>query len=102
MACGIPVIASYTGILQEVNQQAYKLINPKRPEQIAESVLCLKNNHNLRNLQVSNGLAEAKKYMWEEGAHQTMSLYRELAKSYRSSKSSSNEVSSTTVMISET
>jgi len=82
LACGVPVAASCVGILKEINKQAYTLIDPGSPGQIAESIHRLITDHELREQQIRTGLAEVKKYSWQDCAGKTLALYREVVGSY--------------------
>jgi len=79
-ACGIPVAASKTGILQEVNSQAFTLLESDKPAQMAQSINRLLTDHKLRELQIKTGLIEAGKFNWHDCAARTLALYREVLK----------------------
>ena len=80
-ACGLPIAATQTGILKEINKQAYSAIDPENPEQIAESVTRLITDNKLREQQIKTALVEIRKYSWPDCAHKTLKLYKELVKS---------------------
>ena len=80
-ACGLPVAASYTGVLKELDTQAYTLIDPDSPAEIAESVIRLITNHKLREQQINAALVEVAKYNWTDCATRTVALYREAIES---------------------
>jgi glycosyltransferase involved in cell wall biosynthesis len=76
-ACGIPVAASSVGILKETDKNAYTLIDPNSPEQIAESINRLLIDHKFRALQIKTALTEVRKFRWSNCAAETLNLYRE-------------------------
>jgi glycosyltransferase involved in cell wall biosynthesis len=79
-ACGIPVAASCTGILHEIDKGAYFPLKPNNPEQIAESLAKLLTDEKLRELQIKTALSEAHRFNWANCAEKTLTLYREAMK----------------------
>jgi len=79
-ACGVPVAASRVGILQEINLQAYTLLEPDNANQMAESINRLLTDHKLRELQMKTGLTEAQEFNWHDCAVKTLALYEEVLK----------------------
>ena len=80
-ACGVPVAASYTGVLKEIDARAYTLIDPDSPAEIAESINCLITDHKLREQQIKTALVEVRKCSWANCAARTLALYREVVES---------------------
>ena len=76
-ACGVPVAASYVGILQEIDKNAYTLLEPDTPEQMAESINRLLTDYKLRELQIKTALTKVQKFNWFDCAIKTLTLYTE-------------------------
>lgn len=79
-ACGVPIAASKTGILQEINPQAYTRLNPFNPIQMAESINKLLSDQKLRELQIKTGITAARKFNRHDCATRTLVLYSEVLK----------------------
>ena len=79
-ACGVPVAASSTGILKEIEKQAYMPLEPDNPEQMAESIKRLLTDHDLRYLQIKAGLRQVPKFSSDDFAVRTLALYKEVIK----------------------
>ncbi len=78
MACGTPVITSDTSSMPEVSGEAAVLVDPKKPSEIAKSMVDVLSNSNLRNELVEKGLDRAKAFNWESTAQQTQELYKSM------------------------
>jgi len=76
-ACGVPVAASWVGILREIDQNAYTHLEPHNPEQMARAIIRLLEDSTLREVQTKTALSEVKKFNWSDCAVKTLSLYRE-------------------------
>jgi glycosyltransferase involved in cell wall biosynthesis len=61
---GIPVITSETSSMPEVGGDACLYVNPNSPGSIAEKMLLLHNNPNLRNTLIAQGHKRSKEYSW--------------------------------------
>lgn len=78
MACGIPVVASYTSSLGEVLEDAAALVNPYNASEIKNAVdnILLNNDLALRMGQL--GQNQAKKFSWQKTAEQTLNAFNSL------------------------
>jgi glycosyltransferase involved in cell wall biosynthesis len=74
MACGVPVITSHNTSLPEVTGGAAMLVDPREPEAMAEAVVALFRNEELRRELTVKGLARAAGYSWESVARETRTL----------------------------
>ena len=79
MACGTPVISSNVSSLPEVIGDVGILVNPYSMEELAEAILKLLSDDDLRTTLREKGLRRAKLFSWEEAARKTLSVYREIA-----------------------
>ncbi len=77
-ASGIPVITSNTSSLPEVAGEAASLVNPNSVEEIAQAMLQLVEQTDLRNTLIQKGLLQVNKFSWAETARLTSDVYREM------------------------
>ncbi|MDD5367630.1 MAG: glycosyltransferase family 1 protein [Anaerolineaceae bacterium] len=83
MACGTPVVTSNSSSLPEVAGTAALMVNPKSEEEIANAILSILSNLELRNRLKNVGPAQAAKFTWEKTAMGTVEVYREVLKGLR-------------------
>jgi glycosyltransferase involved in cell wall biosynthesis len=86
MACGAPVIASRIPTLIETLGSAAKFFNAQSSEQLAESILQVTTDLNLRESLISAGLRQAEKFSWERTAQATLEVYEAARKNFRDRK----------------
>jgi glycosyltransferase involved in cell wall biosynthesis len=77
MACGTPVVTSNTSSLPEVAGDAALLIDPYDEQSLANALLRIVNDEELRALLRENGFVQSKKFTWRNAAEKTLQLYRE-------------------------
>jgi glycosyltransferase involved in cell wall biosynthesis len=77
MACGTPVCASSTTGLGEAVGDGGLTFDPRSPEEIAESMLQVLEDHELRETLRANGLERAGRFTWRRSAEATADVYRE-------------------------
>jgi glycosyltransferase involved in cell wall biosynthesis len=63
---GVPVVASSNSSIPEVAEDSAILINPKKPEEIAEAVWKIISNENLRQELIDKGLKNVERFSWEK------------------------------------
>jgi glycosyltransferase involved in cell wall biosynthesis len=80
MACGTPVIASNTSSLPEVVGDAGILVNPVSPEEIAEAILHVVNDAELRAELSQKALERAATFSWAKAARETLDVLQSVAK----------------------
>jgi len=78
MACGTPVIASNTGGLPEVVDNAGILVNPLILSEIEEAMWTLLSDDHKRKEMSNKGLARAKLFNWKTTAEATLKIYQDL------------------------
>jgi alpha-1,3-rhamnosyl/mannosyltransferase len=76
MACGAAVACSNTSSLPEVVGDAALLFDPHQPQQIANAILQLLNNNDLRNTLRERARNQAARFNWREAAQRTVEVYR--------------------------
>lgn len=79
MACGTPVITSDTSAMPEIAGEDAILINPKKPEEIAEALLKLESDRDWYDKQVGYGLERAKMFSWRHTAENLLKVYKSFA-----------------------
>ncbi|HTI14943.1 MAG TPA: glycosyltransferase family 1 protein [Dictyobacter sp.] len=78
MACGAPIITSNTSSLPEVVGDAALLVNPHQTEEIAQAMLRLLDDIQLREDLRQKGLQRIQQFTWERSAKKTLALYQQL------------------------
>lgn len=78
MTLGVPVITSNTSSLPEVAGDAAILIDPNDETSLAEAILKVISDSQLRSELVRKGKVRAQKYSWEKNARETLKAYRSL------------------------
>jgi glycosyltransferase involved in cell wall biosynthesis len=79
MACGIPVVSSNAGALPEAVGDAALTCDPQDEDGLASRMRMVLCDAALRNTLVERGLAQCKRFTWDDAARQTEAVYRTLA-----------------------
>ena len=79
MACGTPVITSKTASMPEVGGDAALFTDPFVIDDIAEKILLLARNQQLRKELVAKGLERVKGFSWEASVQNLLKLYKSYA-----------------------
>ena len=74
MACGVPVSASRTSVIQEIGGEAALYFNPRDPDDIAQIMFQGLTDSGLRARLVQMGLRRAKQFSWENTARETLQV----------------------------
>jgi len=78
MTLGAPVVTANTSSLPEVAGDAALLVDPNDSTHLAEAILQVIGDSQLRNALIQKGKERAKLYSWEKTAEATLQAYREL------------------------
>jgi len=78
MACGCTVIASKTGCSREVAGGAAILVDPYKPDEIADSIQRVLSEEDLRKELLEKGLERAREFSWQKCARETLALFESL------------------------
>lgn len=78
MACGTPVITSYTSSMPEVAGQEAILVNPEDCEEITNMMLRLETDNDYYEHQRAIGLERAKLFSWRKTAENLLKIYQEV------------------------
>lgn len=79
MACGCPVIVSDRASLPEVCSDSALYVNPHKPEEIADSIIKILNDQEVRNQLVRKGLERVKTFKWENTAKDILKIFEEVS-----------------------
>ncbi len=74
MASGTPIIAAKAGSLPEVAREASLYFEPTNPEELAERMIEIVNNQDLRYNLIKAGLARADNFSWQKAARETLRI----------------------------
>lgn len=74
MACGVPVIASFTSSLSEATGDAALLAPPRNAAMLAQAMEAMLADESLRNLFIERGLKRARQFQWEKTAEETLKV----------------------------
>lgn len=78
MTLGAPVITSNTSSIPEVTGDAAILIDPNDPVELAEAILKIISDSQLRQDLIEKGKARAELFSWERTAKETLKAYRSI------------------------
>lgn len=85
MAGGIPIACSKSGPMPEVLGDAGVYFNPEKSQEIADALLKLINNPDLRLQKAQLAYQQAQQYTWERCADETFQFIAEVAKDWQAS-----------------
>jgi len=77
MSLGVPVVAANRGSLPEVLGDAGPLVDPERPDDIANAIARLLADQAYAATCASRGLARARTFSWERTAQRVYEMYRQ-------------------------
>jgi glycosyltransferase involved in cell wall biosynthesis len=80
MASGVPVAASRTSAIPEVCRDAAAYFQPESPESMAEQVVSIIENEDLRKRLVVKGKERALDFNWEKAAERTLEFYEQVVR----------------------
>ncbi len=78
IASGVPVVVSNVSSLPEVVGEAGVLVDPNSVDSIAEGLLKVLQDPNLRQQMIARGLEQVKKFTWENTAKKTLEVFKNL------------------------
>lgn len=77
-ACGVPVVAGNVSSMPEVAGDAAVLVNPYSVDNIAEGIVKIINNEQMKKELINRGYERAKKFSWEKTVQETIKVYEEV------------------------
>ncbi len=78
MSSGVPVVVSNLSSLPEVVGEAGVLVDPNSVDSIAEGLLKVLTDNNLRQNMIVKGLVRVKDFTWENTARKTLAVFESL------------------------
>jgi glycosyltransferase involved in cell wall biosynthesis len=78
MACGTPVITSNVSSLPEIAGDAALLVDPSKTSSIADAILTMLTNDELRTEKTMAGLKNAERFSWAKTAGQVYEVYEQI------------------------
>ena len=79
MACGIPVLTSTTSSLGEIAGDAAETIDPADTDAIADAIVRLASDQDLRRDRAERGLRRARSFSWAQTARDMLAVYHRAA-----------------------
>jgi glycosyltransferase involved in cell wall biosynthesis len=79
MACGCPVIASNVSSLPEVVGDAALLVDPYDIEALAQAMLTVLEDDDLKRQMSKRGITQARKFSWQKAGDELLAVCREVA-----------------------
>jgi len=83
MSCGVPVIASNRCSIPEIIGDAGLIVDPDDIKGLANAILKVVIDQDLRKDLIEKGYQRAKEFSWEKAAQETLRVFKEI---YNSSK----------------
>jgi glycosyltransferase involved in cell wall biosynthesis len=80
MACGTPVVVSNASSLPEVVGDAGAQVDPRRTDELAETLAEILQSSRRREQMAAAGLQRAASFTWDRAAEQVMRVYREASR----------------------
>lgn len=74
MACGCPVVCSYTASLPEVAGDAALYVDPHDPDSMVKTIECIVYDRELRQTMREKGLEMARRFSWVDTAQRTIEV----------------------------
>ena len=78
MACGCPIVASDTGAIPEITDEAAFLANPYDADKMAQGIDQLTQDASFRQRLVEKGLERVKKFSWDNAAKETLAVLEQV------------------------
>jgi glycosyltransferase involved in cell wall biosynthesis len=78
LACGVPVVTSNVSSLPEVAGDAGILIDPGRPQEMADAVMAILTDPERRQRMIVRGRERAAEFTWDKAAGRMVELFAEL------------------------
>lgn len=79
MSCGCPIVASNTGAIPDLCEDAALLSDPMEPYAFGENVLRVLQSEETRDRLTRRGLEKAKSFSWVKAAEQTLDVFSRIA-----------------------
>ncbi|MDD5071603.1 MAG: glycosyltransferase family 1 protein [Patescibacteria group bacterium] len=78
MACGLPVISSFSSSLPEIGGEAFFPVDPYQTGEMAKAIERVLTDENLRNNLAQSGRKKALEFSWRKAAEKYLDIFKEL------------------------
>lgn len=78
MACGTPTVVSSAGSLPEVAGIASLIVDPKRPDELAEAILSVVRDPEMKRDLIAKGRINVQRFSWRATAGRTLDIYEKV------------------------
>ncbi|MPN15933.1 Alpha-maltose-1-phosphate synthase [bioreactor metagenome] len=78
MACGTPVVTSCTSAMPEIAGGAALLVDPNNEKEIAEAILKIENDKDIRENLINAGIKRSSGFSWEHTAKELLKIYKSI------------------------
>lgn len=78
MACGTPVVTSCTSAMPEIAGSAALLVDPNNEIEIADAILKIENDKDLRENLINAGIKRSSGFSWEYTAKELLKIYKSI------------------------
>lgn len=89
MACGTPVITSNTSSMPEVAGDAAILVDPGDPQSLANAIVAVATQPELRTAMRNMGLARSSQFSWDRCARETVAVWEQVVSAAHQKKDKS-------------
>jgi glycosyltransferase involved in cell wall biosynthesis len=83
MACGTPTVVSTGGSLPEVVGIASLIVDPSRPEELAEALLSVVRDPEMKRDLIAKGKINVQRFSWRATAGKTLEVYEKVLSRWR-------------------
>jgi glycosyltransferase involved in cell wall biosynthesis len=83
MSCGTPTVVSTAGSLPEIAGIASLMVDPTRPEQLAEAVLNVVRDPEMKRDLIAKGKINVQRFSWRATAGKTVDIYEKVLSRWR-------------------
>ena len=83
MSCGTPTVVSTAGSLPEIAGIASLMVDPSRPEQLAEAVLSVVRDPEMKRDLIAKGKINVQRFSWRATAGKTVDIYEKVLSRWR-------------------
>ena len=83
MSCGTPTVVSTAGSLPEIAGIASLMVDPSRPEQLAEAILSVVRDPEMKRDLIAKGRINVQRFSWRATAGKTVDIYEKVMSRWR-------------------
>ena len=83
MSCGTPTVVSTAGSLPEIAGIASLMVDPSRPDQLAEAILSVVRDPEMKRDLIAKGRINVQRFSWRATAGKTVDIYEKVLSRWR-------------------